>query len=292
MSDMRDAFERTVRATWSDSYIFTRDTDGHYCDEVLDGMWWAWQAASAQSGQGAEVMDWGPKPSKPGRYVVRGFDSAGTEALVCVAEDDGELVCNLHDSNSDPLESYSNLMSEISERFEWVELHIHPQPAQQGSVPEGRVAIPKDVAAAKGMYLVGYSWLKHNAPQELTTPQPEGDGWTAEAEPYWVRGFQGWKAKDFYGHEFSLQKSILATEDCIWFGLNDADPCVLHGDAKRLGIKTDFTSGWVKYPIPEEVSLQTRMHLSREQVNKLLPILQHFVRSGDLPKPPAEQEGE
>jgi len=52
-----------------------------------------------------------------------------------------------------------------------------PQPPQQGSVPEGHVAIPKDVAAAKGMYLVGYSWLKHNAPDELTTPQPEGDGW-------------------------------------------------------------------------------------------------------------------
>ena len=57
MSDMRDAFERTVRATWSDSYIFTRDTDGHYCDEVLDGMWWAWQAARAQSGQGVEPQN-------------------------------------------------------------------------------------------------------------------------------------------------------------------------------------------------------------------------------------------
>jgi len=84
-----------------------------------------------QDGQGAEPVNWGPKPSKPGRYVVRGFDSAGTEALVCVAEDGGELVCNLHDSNSDPLERYSNLMSEISDRFEWVELHSHHQPAQK-----------------------------------------------------------------------------------------------------------------------------------------------------------------
>jgi len=43
MSD-REEFERTVRATWSDSYSFMRDSDGHYCDEVLDGMWWTWQA--------------------------------------------------------------------------------------------------------------------------------------------------------------------------------------------------------------------------------------------------------
>lgn len=67
MSDMRDAFERTVRATWSDSYIFTRDTDGHYCDEVLDGMWWAWQAARAQSGQEVDVVAW-ECSGEPGLY--------------------------------------------------------------------------------------------------------------------------------------------------------------------------------------------------------------------------------
>lgn len=50
MSDIREEFERTVRETWSDSYSFMRDTDGHYGDEVLDGMWWAWQAARAQGG--------------------------------------------------------------------------------------------------------------------------------------------------------------------------------------------------------------------------------------------------
>ncbi|OJT01195.1 DUF551 domain-containing protein [Marinobacter nauticus] len=63
-----------------------------------------------------------------------------------------------------------------------VPVYTHPQTAQQGSVPEGHVAIPTDIAAAKGMYLVGYSWLKHNAPQELATPQPEGDGWVSCSE--------------------------------------------------------------------------------------------------------------
>jgi hypothetical protein len=39
----RETFERTVRATWSDSYSFARYSDDHYTDEVLEGMWWAWQ---------------------------------------------------------------------------------------------------------------------------------------------------------------------------------------------------------------------------------------------------------
>jgi hypothetical protein len=47
--------------------------------------------------------------------------------------------------------------------------------AQQSG--EGRVAIPRDVAEAHGMYLIGYSWLKHNAPNEINLPadKPEGE---------------------------------------------------------------------------------------------------------------------
>lgn len=48
----------------------------------------------------------------------------------------------------------------------------HPPVPTQG-VPEGRVAIPRDVAEAHGMYLIGYSWLKHNAPDELNHPSGE-----------------------------------------------------------------------------------------------------------------------
>ncbi|AJD92041.1 hypothetical protein JMA_27240 [Jeotgalibacillus malaysiensis] len=42
-------------------------------------------------------------------------------------------------------------------------------------------------------------------------------------------------------------------------------------------------TGWVPYHIPEDVSLNTRMHLTREQVEEILPILQSFVETGDLP---------
>ena len=43
MSDSRLDFEHAVRDKWSDSYSFERAAFGGYADEVLEGMWWAWQ---------------------------------------------------------------------------------------------------------------------------------------------------------------------------------------------------------------------------------------------------------
>lgn len=96
------------------------------------------------------------------------------------------------------------------------------------------------------------------------------------------RGFPRGEFFDFYGNSCSIQKSSLATADAIWLGVNNADAKVLHGDAKKFGIQTDATSGWVPYPIPEEVNLVTRMHLSREQVALLLPVLERFVATGEI----------
>jgi len=46
MSDIeREEFEQAVTDRWSDSYSFTRFGDEDYYDEVLEGMWWAWQAS-------------------------------------------------------------------------------------------------------------------------------------------------------------------------------------------------------------------------------------------------------
>jgi hypothetical protein len=86
------------------------------------------------------------------------------------------------------------------------------------------------------------------------------------------RGFAVIDFEDRYDQSCSIQKSSLATEDAIWFGVNDADPKILVPNV-----------GWTKYPIPEEVSLSTRMHLTQDQVKELLPILQHFVDTGELP---------
>lgn len=52
----------------------------------------------------------------------------------------------------------------------------------------------------------------------------------------------------FAGAECSIQASSIATEDAIWFGV-----------------------------------VNNRMHLTRERVAELLPVLQHFVSTGDLP---------
>lgn len=84
------------------------------------------------------------------------------------------------------------------------------------------------------------------------------------------RGFSILKFKDRYGSECSLQKSSLATEDAIWFGVDDADPKILSNN------------GWLKFNIPEEVLLSTRMHLTQEQVIVLLPLLQKFAETGEL----------
>ena len=86
------------------------------------------------------------------------------------------------------------------------------------------------------------------------------------------RGFQVITFTDLYGAECSLQRSSLATDDAIWFGVDDAAP-------KILG-----KNGWEEYPLPEEILLTTRMHLNREQVETLILYLQHFVLLGELPE--------
>jgi hypothetical protein len=96
------------------------------------------------------------------------------------------------------------------------------------------------------------------------------------------RGFLHGDFKDRYGTSCSIQKSSLATEDAIWFGVNDANPQILARDARALGIATEQVNGWVPFQIPDEVLLTTRMHLTREMVADLLPILQRFVDTGEL----------
>ncbi|MFC5509300.1 hypothetical protein [Bosea massiliensis] len=69
------------------------------------------------------------------------------------------------------------------------------------------------------------------------------------------RGFSKAVFKDRYGSECSLQKSSLAGEHAIWFGVDKPFP---------------RCDGW------------PRMHLTQEQVGELLPILQRFAETGEL----------
>ena len=100
------------------------------------------------------------------------------------------------------------------------------------------------------------------------------------------RGFRFYEFEDRYGYACTIQKSSLATEDAIWLGLESATPKVLHGDATKLGVKHDKTFGWVDFPMPEEVNLNTRMHLTQEQAKKLGEMLLWFADSGELPTIP------
>lgn len=62
------------------------------------------------------------------------------------------------------------------------------------------------------------------------------------------RGFRRYLWRDRYGVPCRLSKSSLAFEDCIWLGVNEE--C---------------------------------MHLTRRQARELVPLLQHFVKTGELP---------
>lgn len=90
------------------------------------------------------------------------------------------------------------------------------------------------------------------------------------------RGFAYINFKDAYGTECNIQKSSLATEDAIWIG------------AKDIGLKKFIPyQGWQDVEIksdPHGISYvaNNRMHLTRDDVAALLPILQRFVETGDL----------
>ena len=96
------------------------------------------------------------------------------------------------------------------------------------------------------------------------------------------RGFEITEFEDTYGAKCSLQMSSSAMEDKVWFGVNDADPKIMVSKAKEHGLEPQGDSGWMKYPVPEDVLLNTRMHLNREQVEELLPYLKRFVETGNL----------
>lgn len=74
----------------------------------------------------------------------------------------------------------------------------------------------------------------------------------------------------------NIQKSSLATKDCIWLGLDDVDPKILASKTLQGG------TGWVKYDISEDVFINTRMHLDRKQAKELAKVLNKFAKTGEL----------
>lgn len=74
-----------------------------------------------------------------------------------------------------------------------------------------------------------------------------------------ARNFGLIEFKDYYEQECSIQKSSLATLDALWIGVDNT--------GRNLDSK----------------NVNARMHLSRKQVKAMLPVLQHFADTGELP---------
>ena len=90
------------------------------------------------------------------------------------------------------------------------------------------------------------------------------------------RGFSILRFEDEYGTVCNVQKSSLASKDCIWLGVEDADPKILASKTSQGGM------GWITYDIPEDVMVNTRMHLDRKQAKELAKLLNKFAKTGEL----------
>lgn len=83
------------------------------------------------------------------------------------------------------------------------------------------------------------------------------------------RGFERFEFTDRYGEVCSIQESSLATDDAIWFGVN-------HASIEEVNLVEE--NG--------KKGAMARMHLTRDMVKDLLPILQFFADHGELPPTP------
>jgi len=91
------------------------------------------------------------------------------------------------------------------------------------------------------------------------------------------RGFQIIEFKDRYDEECSLQESSLASESCVWLGVDNNKLKMMAKNGQEDGTE------WIEIPLHENVSiLPGRMHLNQEQVRDLLPHLIRFAETGSL----------
>lgn len=97
------------------------------------------------------------------------------------------------------------------------------------------------------------------------------------------RGFRLADFTEYNGHECSIQESSSANEPLLWLGIDDPRPMILAREAHAHGIETDAVSGWVEVPLPPGASISGRMHVTQDMAASLIPLLQHFVDTGELP---------
>ena len=103
-----------------------------------------------------------------------------------------------------------------------------------------------------------------------------------------IRGFAYYEFKDSNGEKCSLQMSSSACEDKIWLGIDEAKimefyPAPRETDKSWFEIPKEEVEAKLKHRPQNNIYYKNqRMHLTRKQVKKLLPILQRFVETGKI----------
>lgn len=82
------------------------------------------------------------------------------------------------------------------------------------------------------------------------------------------RGFGIGRFKDLYNEDCTIQDSSLATQAAIWLGISK--PRI---QSFRSG------EGWREYPLPDDVHIFARMHLSIPQAKELRIALDRFIET-------------
>lgn len=100
------------------------------------------------------------------------------------------------------------------------------------------------------------------------------------------RGFSLIEFKDRNNHKCTLQKSSIANEDCIWLGVDEPViqefyPYPRETEESYFEVTLEDLQTLKKRP-QNTIHAFSRMHLTREQVKELLPLLQKFVKTGEL----------
>lgn len=108
-----------------------------------------------------------------------------------------------------------------------------------------------------------------------------------------ARGFEIINFQDRHGLDCSLQQSSAIGDyadalnnpgsSFVWLGVTNVEARILKSEAKELGIAVEGeVSGWMDYPIPEQVKLGGRMHLDRQQVSGLVARLKRWLKNGSF----------
>ena len=133
--DSRSEFERAVKSKWSDSYIFNLEESDRYVDEILEAMFWAWQASRQALSSCSEIPNSSDPASCP--EIPDSSDHDNSQAL------DGEATGTLtvdHHKNNPAMQNvdYEHAGDVLKPGI--YKLYTHPVSAD---VPEGYAIVPK-----------------------------------------------------------------------------------------------------------------------------------------------------